>query len=210
MFHPDRRLLSSGGVSVLAHAGVLTAALLGALRPQRVAEAMHAPLIISWPQAPGHKGTTIDPAPGPVPPIDVPRQPPIGIPPIERAPHFDSRPLLGADHDALRTGGDRDGSEAWSVSAVEEPPVLLAGPPPVYPEVLRNAGVGGHVVVQAVIDTFGRAEPGSVVVESAVAGLEVPARAYALGALFRPGRMNGRAVRVLVRLPIDFMLAPGR
>jgi len=31
-----------------------------------------------------------------------------------------------------------------------------------------------------------------------------------LGALFRPGRMRGRAVRVLVRLPISFTLRPLR
>ena len=31
-----------------------------------------------------------------------------------------------------------------------------------------------------------------------------------VGALFRPGRMRGRAVRVLVRLPISFTLRPLR
>ncbi len=35
-------------------------------------------------------------------------------------------------------------------------------------------------------------------------------RAYVLGAVFRPGRAHGRAVRVLVRLPIGFTLAPPR
>src|SRR5690348_6350090 len=110
-------------------------------------------LIISWPQASAHRGTTIDPLPGPLPPIlDVPPQPPIGIPPIDRAPRFDGRPLLAANHDVMQSGGGRDGSEPWSMGAVEESPVLLAGRQPSYPEALRAAGITGRVVVQAVID----------------------------------------------------------
>jgi len=93
---------------------------------------------------------------------------------------------------------------------VDEPPVLLAGPPLGYPDVLRRTGTTGTVTVQLVIDTLGRAEPGSLVLQSSHPGFEAAARAYVLGALFRPGRMRGRAVRVLVRLPISFTLRPPR
>ena len=65
-------------------------------------------------------------------------------------------------------------------------------------------------VVQVVIDTLGRAEPGSVVLQSSHAGFEAAARAYVLGAVFRPGRTHGQAMRVLVRLPIGFTLSPTR
>ncbi len=57
---------------------------------------------------------------------------------------------------------------------------------------------------------LGRAEPGSLVLQSSHPGFEGAARAYVLGALFRPGRTHGRAVRVLVRLPISFTLRPPR
>ncbi len=89
-------------------------------------------------------------------------------------------------------------------------PVLLAGPALVYPEVLRRTGTVGTVVVQVVIDTVGRAEPASLVLQSSHAGFEDAARAFVLGAVFRPGRAHGRAVRVLVRLPIGFTLTPTR
>ena len=99
----------------------------------------------------------------------------------------------------------RGASARWTIR-----PALLAGPPLVYPEVLRRAGTTGTVVVQVVIDTLGRAEPRSLVLESSYAGFETAARAYVLGAVFRPGRTHGRAVRVLVRLPIGFTLRPTR
>jgi len=71
---------------------------------------------------------------------------------------------------------------------------------------LRAAGVTGHVVVQAVIDTLGHAEPEVTVVESSHAGFEPPALDYVRHAVFRPGQMHGRRVRVLIRLPVDFRL----
>src|SRR5207247_10879000 len=96
----------------------------------------------------------------------------------------------------------------WRAPLVEEPRARLSAPPPAYPEPLRRAGIAGRVVVETVIDTLGRAEPRSlVVVESPNPGFATPARDYVLRALFRPGRMHGRAVRVLVRVPIEFRLA---
>ena len=85
--------------------------------------------------------------------------------------------------------------ELWSVALVEEPPVVLAG----------------RVVVEVVVDTLGRAEPGSVaIVASSNQGFDPPARDYVRHALFRPARVHGRAVRVLVRLPIDFAIVTAR
>jgi len=63
------------------------------------------------------------------------------------------------------------------------------------------------VVVAAVIDTLGRPGPRSVtVVASPNPGFDSAARDYVVRALFRPARVRGRAVRVLVRVPIDFRL----
>src|SRR2546430_2294744 len=114
-------------------------------------------------------------------------------------------PISPGDH-----GVDGAPEGPWSALAVDEPPVLLAGPPLGYPDVLRRTGTTGTVTVQLVIDTLGRAEPGSLVLQSSHPGFEGAARAYVLGALFRPGRTHGRAVRVLVRLPISFTLRPPR
>jgi TonB family protein len=99
--------------------------------------------------------------------------------------------------------------QVFMESVVEEKPEILSGPPPAYPDLLRQAGVQGRVTVQMIIDTTGRAEPSSVkVIQSPNPGFDQNAKTYALTALFRPGRVHGRAVRVLVNLPIDFKLKP--
>jgi len=88
---------------------------------------------------------------------------------------------------------------------------MLAGPAAAYPELLRQAGIHGRVVLEAVIDTGGHVEPASVVVvESAHPVLVAPAQRSLLASLFRPARMQGRAVRVRVRLAFDFVLRDGR
>jgi len=210
----DRSLAPSSTVALLVHAGVCAAAVLATLRPPQVFRSAGPRIVLSWPQPSedGSHGGEVDALPGPTaPPIDVPPQAPIGIPPIDARLPFDAKVLLRGAGDAR---GDRgvnvlsDG--AWSATAVDDPPALLAGPRPTYPEALLRAGTVGTVVVQVVIDTLGRAEPGSVVLQSSHAGFEAAARAYVLRAVFRPGRTHGRAVRVLVRLPIGFTLSPTR
>jgi len=97
------------------------------------------------------------------------------------------------------------------VSLVEEPPAILAGPLPAYPELLRQAGIRGRVVLDVVVDTTGRVEPGSFRVVSTAHPAFVAAAQQALAAtLFRPARVHGRAVRVRVRIPVDFVLRDGR
>ncbi|SRR6266545_3039823 len=97
--------------------------------------------------------------------------------------------------------------QVFMESVVEERPEILSGPQLQYPDLLRQAGVQGRVLVQAIIDTTGRAEPQSVkIIQSPNPGLDQPAKNYILRALFRPGRVHGRAVRVLLNLPIDFKI----
>jgi len=73
---------------------------------------------------------------------------------------------------------------------------------------MRQAGMEGRVVVEVVIDTLGRAEPGSSrTVESSQRAFDAAALTYVRRALFRPARVMGRPVRVLIRLPIEFRIA---
>ncbi len=89
----------------------------------------------------------------------------------------------------------------------QRPEIIFGGPAMTYPDFLRQAGVQGRVIVQAIIDTMGRAEPGSVrIVQSPHPGFEESARDFVLHARFRPGRIHSRAVRVLVNLPIDYKI----
>ena len=134
------------------------------------------------------------PRPDPLPDI------PTGIEPAMRAPGGS----VGAPpFDPLYPGA----GEPLSINLVQELPVLLAASPPAYPPQLRAAGVQGRVELQVVVDTLGRVERGTLrVVHSDHPAFEAPAIESLQGARFRPARVLGRAVRVLVQIPVEFVL----
>jgi len=98
-------------------------------------------------------------------------------------------------------------NQVYAEAVVEEKPALLSGPPQLYPDLLRQAGIQGRVVLRAIIDTTGRVEPTSLkIVQSPSPGFDEPTKQWALKALFRPARLHGRAVRSYVNLPFDYSL----
>jgi protein TonB len=99
----------------------------------------------------------------------------------------------------------------WGIAAIgQEGPEVLTGPHPAYPDLLRQAGIQGHVVLEAVVDSTGRVLSDSILVVSASnPGFVAPARRALLGTLFRPARIGGRAVRMRVRVPFEFTLRSG-
>ena len=139
----------------------------------------------------------------PLPPTPMPDPFPnvlVGIEPVMQAPGGSAPgPLLDSWNLGL--------GEPLTVDLVQELPLLLAAPPPAYPPLLRAAGVQGRVEVQVVVDTLGRTEGGSFrIVYSDNPGFEAPAIESLRRALFRPARVFGRAVRVLVQVPVVFVL----
>lgn len=133
---------------------------------------------------------------------------PTNIPPVNLQEHFDAKDYTGTGVEGgIGTGMVPTGNEVFMEAIVEEKPAVLSGPNPQYPDLLRQAGIQGRVMVQAIIDTLGRAEPNSVkVIQSPNPGFDQSAKNYVLKTLFRPARVHGRAVRVLVQLPIDYRL----
>lgn len=133
---------------------------------------------------------------------------PTNIPPVNLSEKFDPKDYSGTGVEGgLATGMVPTGNELFMEAIVEEKPSVLSGPQLVYPELLRQAGIQGRVMVQAIIDTTGRAEQNSVkVLQSPNPGFDQSARNYVLKALFRPARVHGRAVRVLINIPIDFKI----
>ena len=99
------------------------------------------------------------------------------------------------------------GGQIFGEAIVQEKPELVSGPPLVYPTLLQQARIEGVVMIEAIIDTSGRAEPNSVtVLTTANPGFNQNAKNYVLKALFRPARIYGRAVRVLIQLPVEFKM----
>jgi protein TonB len=144
--------------------------------------------------------------------VVAPTEIPTDIPPVDLTETFDPRDYSGQGVEGgIATGVEPTANQVYLESVVEEKPEPLSGPPLQYPELLRQAQIQGRVLVEAIIDTTGRAEPSSIkIVQSPHPGFDQPAKSYMRQALFRPARVHGRPVRVLVRLPIDFKLRTGR
>jgi TonB family protein len=140
--------------------------------------------------------------------VAVPAQIPTDIPPIDLQQRFDPKDYSGSGIEGGRANGIVvGGGEVYAEAIVEERPELLSAPPPVYPPLLRQAGIQGRVILRGIVDTTGRVEPTSVrIVKSPSSGFEQPTKDWVLKALFRPARMHGRAVRVFINLPVDYSL----
>ena len=102
-------------------------------------------------------------------------------------------------------------SEVYLEGEVEVRPERISGPFPRYPEMLRQAGIEGRVLLEFVIEQDGTVDSSSLhVLESTNRAFEGPARAVIEGSLYRPGEVDGEPVSVLVSQQIGFTLAAKR
>ena len=98
----------------------------------------------------------------------------------------------------------------WNPWRTEQGAEVLTAPLPTYPELLRQAGVEGRVVLEAVVDTTGRVVVQSIALVSTTHPAFVePARQALLKTLFRPALAGGKPVRLRVRIPYDFTIRNG-
>ncbi len=160
------------------------------------------------------------------PPVDPPEKgdgmgvpPPIGVPPPPVIGQVSTNvlmpqtgPLIPSFSPAYsqpsHAGSAQPGTESDLVT--EEHAEVLTGPLPVYPELLRQAGVQGRVVLEAVVDTTGRVLAASILVVSRTnPGFVAPARQALLATLFRPAMVAGTPVRMRVRIPYEFAIRNG-
>lgn len=204
-----RKQIGIGTVSLIVHAAVIVGAVYATARAGSTDAGVRtdtAMVYLAQPQP-------ATPPPSPVldvplrgfQTLDVPTVIPTKIPSVNLAEHFDPKDYTGTGVE----GGQAEGavptaSTVYSDAVVEEHPEPLSGPPG-YPTAMRDAGIQGRVLLQAVVDTIGHVEPGSIrIVQSPNPGFDQTVREWALNARFRPARLHGRAVRVVVSLPFDF------
>ena len=143
----------------------------------------------------------------------------VGIPsidltrPVTDASDFSStRGPGGSATNGIGTGsGPGDGS-AWLAEQVDKPVMMLPGIAALaYPPLLRSAGVSGGVLMEFVVDTLGRVEPGSQRVVQADHQLFAASVRDVMPRLrFMPAEARGRKVRQLVHLPFRFDINPER
>ena len=136
---------------------------------------------------------------------------PTNIPPINLNEKFDPKDFSGVGIEkgisALTADVKIDPGQAFIEAVVDEKPERVSNPPLDYPDLLRQAGIEGNVIIEVIIDTTGRAEPNSLrVVQSTNKAFEISARDAVLKSMYRPGRVRGQAVRVLVQVPISFSI----
>ena len=151
---------------------------------------------------------TGDPFPGPI----TVAAPDIGQIPIPSIPQTRAiMKSLSPDFSPFSVTGGTGQQSGWSALVTEQGAEILSGPLPAYPELLRQGGVQGRVVLEAVVDTTGRVVPSSILVVSTTnTGFVAPARQALLGTLFRPAMVGGRAVQLRVRIPYDFSIRRAR
>ena len=213
---PDARGFTRGGlISLLVHSVVIGGAIFATLSARQSAGAAKIDTALVYlPQEPQHE--TPPPPELQVPlkgfqTVEVPATIPTAIPPVDLQEHFDPKDFSGVGVEGGTATGvtPPSGDQVYSTLEVDQPPALLSAPPldRDYPTLLRQAGITGRVVIEAVIDTTGKAELTSIeVVQTPHPGFNEAAKRWMTRALFRPARKDGKAVRVLVRQAIDYSL----
>ena len=199
------RALSSA-VSIAVHVAVGAALLLGSANPgQSDPDRPRARKIVFQLPAPreGDGGVGGLRIPGPIT---------IAAPDFGSIPTPSPVPLTGTASPVFSpssTSGAVDGQSGWS-GLTETSAEMLTSPLPAYPDLLRQAGVEGRVVLEAIVDTTGRVLAASILVVSATnPAFVAPARQALLASLFRPGMVGGKPVQMRVRIPYDFTIRNG-
>lgn len=146
--------------------------------------------------------------------VEVPTFVPRSLPPVDvsgGAP-FDSIVISGLG----TTGGggprsviDGDGSASSTDWRGAELLMRIAtSVKPRYPEVLRQSGIDGRVIVQFTVDTAGRVEPASIRVLSSTHELFTRAVRDALVQFrFKPAMVGDRRVPALAEMPFEFQIS---
>lgn len=143
-----------------------------------------------------------------MPPTEIPKD----IPPVNLTERFDARDFTGKGVEGGIAAGVVGGTGPVDVSGqtfleaqVDDPPRLLQPGPMRYPPVLESAGITGRVRLEFIVDTTGHAERPSIkVLEASHPAFAEPAKDLVAKSLFKPGRVRGQAVRVLVQQNVSF------
>jgi protein TonB len=136
---------------------------------------------------------------------------PVGLPRIELSSGTPLDSLL------LERGTGRGGTSRGIVVAGDDPPHsgawtgtellmrITTSAKPRYPEVLRQAGIDGRVLVQFIVDSAGKVDVTTIQVLSSTHDLFTRAVRDVLPAFrFKPAEINGRPVRSLAEMPFEF------
>lgn len=217
----SRRRFPATGLSILAHGALIVGALAGTMsEPPAPTSPVRIDTIVfptrPHPNTPSRTPVT---AASVIPRLSTPALPsslmPVlntdfGVPEIETTISFDSQ---GSTHRSVSTDaqagvgtGSPDG-RTYLNSAVEEVPERLGCAALRYPPLLARAGIEGAVTLSFIINPSGRVEHESIqTLSSDRDQFDHAARRMLSTCRFRPGRVAGQPVRVLVEQTFRFTL----
>ncbi len=213
---------AGGGVfSIALHSVLITAAVYATMHAKEVKKAVVRVFDITQvaqqknePPPPQQQIASVAPLPKGFQTLSIPTNIPINIPPPSQNTSFNAADFSGVGIEGglargvATTGPVIRTDQPYLESVVEERPEYVGGPKPRYPDLLRQAGIDGRVLVEFVVDTVGRVERGSIKILSSTNQLfEQPTREAISASSFRPGKISGRAVRVRVQQPINFQIS---
>lgn len=220
-----RRSVRGAVLSVIAHTFVIASAVALTLPTNVVASPDNRPLPkVTYVPAPVPRDVMPTNAPhpsAPTPPstpvlnIPVPTTMPTSLPPVDIAgPSIPTDNIVIGNSGLPSTGTVQGTSSAFTPGAVLDENVVDRVPrlvgnatAPRYPDVLRQSGTTGQVIVRFVVDTLGRAEMGELTVIEATHPLFASAvKSALLSYRFTPGEAAGRKVRTMVQMPFSFTL----
>jgi len=159
----SKRLFGVGFVSLTIHTVVIAAAVYATLNAGQTDNSVKVDTAMVFIEQQQQKPPEQQPVQLDIPlkgfqTVVAPEVVPTNLPPVNLQEHFDPKDYSGTGVEGgLGTGLVPTGNEVFMEAIVEEKPSVLSGPVPVYPELLKQAQIQGRVIVQAVIDTLGRA-----------------------------------------------------
>ncbi len=204
--------LISGAVYATLHAGEVKRAVVRVFDVQQVQAEKKEP-----PPPPKEQIASVAPPPKGFQTLAIPTNSPINIPPPSSNSNFTAADFSGIGVEGGLARGVVGGTgpvirtdQPYLESVVEERPDLINHPIIHYPDILRQAGIDGRVLVEAIIDTTGHAERGSIkILQTTNQLFNQPAIEAVASSVYRPGRIAGRAVRVRVQVPLNFQITRG-
>ena len=208
--------------SVIVHSVVIAATIFGTLYATEARETPKADIIVFSDPArnqppPSQTSPRLDVTAAPLPPTESRVLSPFfDIPDVVPALDITAKVIDADDFRGTSAGGGPDGDVVGGTGPVNdrpyfafqvEKPVIQApgSPAPRYPESLRSGMIEGEVLVQFVVDSTGRAVPGSDRVFSSTHDLFTAAVRSALPHMrFLPAEIGGRKVTQLVQQRFSF------
>ncbi len=212
-----------GAFSIVFHSAVITAAVYATMHAGEVKRAVVRAFDITQvaqqknePPPPKNEIASVAPMPKGFQTLAIPTNIPVVIPPPSQNTSFNAADFSGVGVEGgiargvTTTGPVIRTDQPYLESVVEERPEYVGGPKPRYPDLLRQAGIDGRVLVEFVVDTTGHVERGSIKILSSTNPLfEQPSKEVVAASVYRPGKISGRSVRVRVQVPLNFTVVKG-